>query len=112
MTRRGRAADKQLRLLLVLSGDETTSGERKEDTPGGEPDLMEQVLEGENLRAALRQVHRNGGGSGGDGMTVDDLVPYLTKHWPTLRVSLLDGSYRPHPVKRVEVPEPEGGVER
>jgi RNA-directed DNA polymerase len=71
---------------------------------------MERVLEGENLRRALRQVRRNGGAPGIDGMTVDGLVEHLKVHWPAIRSSLVEGSYKPQPVRRVEIPKSGGGT--
>src|SRR5262245_53846956 len=71
---------------------------------------MEQVVERGNLRAALRRVKRNGGSPGTDGMTVEELPGYLREYWPRLREGLLTGTYRPRPVKRVEIPKPGGGV--
>jgi RNA-directed DNA polymerase len=73
-------------------------------------DLMERVLEGENLRRALRQVRRNGGAPGIDGMTVDGLVDHLKAHWPAIRSALVDGTYKPQPVRRVEIPKAGGGT--
>jgi len=72
--------------------------------------LMEQVVSRGNMRAALRRVEQNKGAGGVDKMTVKQLRPYLMKHWPSLKQSLLDGTYRPRPVKRVEIPKPAGGV--
>jgi RNA-directed DNA polymerase len=71
---------------------------------------MEAVIERENLKKALAQVRRNKGAAGIDGMTVDELPAYLKKHWPTIRVQLLDGSYKPQPVRRVEIPKASGGM--
>lgn len=71
---------------------------------------MERVLAGDNLRRALRQVRRNGGAPGVDGMTVDGLVVHLQAHWPALRASLLAGTYEPQPVRRVEIPKGGGGI--
>ncbi|MFG3594883.1 hypothetical protein [Bradyrhizobium sp. RDI18] len=71
---------------------------------------MEAVIERENLRKALAQVKRNKGAAGIDGMTVDDLPAYLKEHWPTIRAKLLDGTYQPQPVRRVEIPKASGGV--
>jgi RNA-directed DNA polymerase len=71
---------------------------------------MEAVVGRENLKKALAQVKRNKGAPGIDGMNVDDLGPYLKKHWPTIRVQLLDGSYKPQPVRRVEIPKASGGT--
>ena len=51
---------------------------------------------------------RNKGGAGIDGMTVNELPPYLAAHWLEIKQALLDGSYQPKPVKRVEIPKPDG----
>lgn len=75
-------------------------------------DLVERMLERENLRSALRQVRRNRGAPGIDGMTVDDLVAHLKAHWPAIRNSLVEGTYKPQPVQRVEIPKPGGGTRR
>jgi RNA-directed DNA polymerase len=71
--------------------------------------LMETVVERENLKKALAQVKRNKGAPGTDGMKVDDLVAYLKQHWPTIREQLLEGTYKPQPVRRVEIPKVSGG---
>jgi RNA-directed DNA polymerase len=71
---------------------------------------MEAIVERDNLRKALAQVRRNKGAPGIDGMTVDDLAPYLKDHWPTIRTQLLDRTYRPQPVRRVEIPKATGGT--
>ena len=71
---------------------------------------MEDVVERENLKTALAQVKRNKGAAGIDGMRVDDLSAYLKAHWPAIRVQLLDGSYKPQPVRRVEIPKASGGM--
>jgi len=70
---------------------------------------MEAVVARDNLRKALRQVQRNKGAPGVDGMTVDDLAGHLKDHWPEIRVQLLAGTYRPQPVRRVEIPKASGG---
>jgi RNA-directed DNA polymerase len=69
---------------------------------------MEEVLRRENLMAAHGRVVQNGGAPGVDGMTVDDLMPHCQKHWPRIREELLSGGYRPQPVRRVEIPKPDG----
>lgn len=71
---------------------------------------MEAIVERDNLRKALAQVRRNKGAAGVDGMTVDGLAPHLKEHWPVIRAQLLDGTYRPRPLRRVEIPKPTGGV--
>ena len=71
---------------------------------------MEAVVEGENLKKALAQVKRNKGAAGIDGMPVDDLPAYLKEHWPTIRVRLLEGAYKPQAVRRAEIPKASGGT--
>ena len=72
---------------------------------------MEEVCERENLKEALRQVKANKGSAGIDRMTVGQLSDYLKEHWPEIREQLLDGIYEPKPVRRVEIPKPDGGCE-
>ncbi len=90
------------------------SGETLPATQGAERSgsdcLMEQVVERSNARMALRRVRQNRGSPGIDGMTVEELIPYLREHWPTLKAQLLTGTYTPVPVKRVEIPKPGGGT--
>jgi RNA-directed DNA polymerase len=71
---------------------------------------MEAVVERENLKTALAQVKRNKGAPGIDGMTVETLGSYLKEHWLTIRAQLLEGSYKPQPVRRVEIPKASGGT--
>ncbi|MDF0499026.1 reverse transcriptase domain-containing protein [Bradyrhizobium yuanmingense] len=71
---------------------------------------MEAVVERENLKKALAQVKRNKGAPGIDGMTVENLGLYLKKHWLTIRAQLLEGTYKPKPVRRVEIPKASGGL--
>ena len=71
---------------------------------------MEAVVECENLKQALAQVKRNKGAAGIDGMSVDDLPTHLKEHWLTIRAQLLEGIYKPQPVRRVEIPKASGGV--
>jgi RNA-directed DNA polymerase len=71
---------------------------------------MEAVLERENLKKALVQVKRNKGAAGVDGMTVGELPTYLKEHWLAIRTWLLDGTYKPQPVRRVEIPKASGGL--
>jgi RNA-directed DNA polymerase len=70
---------------------------------------MEAIVERTNLKKALARVKANKGAAGIDGMTFEDLAPYLKEHWPTLRAQLLDGTYKPQPVRRVEIPKASGG---
>jgi RNA-directed DNA polymerase len=73
---------------------------------------MEEVVARENLQAALRQVRSNRGSAGVDGMTVEELPAYLTTHWLQIREQLLTGQYHPQPIRRVEIPKPEGGARK
>ena len=71
---------------------------------------MERICEPENLNGAYRRVKANPGGPGVDGMTVGELKAWLAAHREEFIASLLDGSYRPQEVRRVEIPKPAGGV--
>ncbi|ABQ36642.1 putative recombinase [Bradyrhizobium sp. BTAi1] len=71
---------------------------------------MERIVARENLKKALDRVKRNKGAAGVDGMTVDDLPTYLKANWLTIRAQLLDGTYKPQAVRRVEIPKASGGV--
>jgi retron-type reverse transcriptase len=72
--------------------------------------VWERVFSRENLIAALRRVKSNGGVPGVDGKRVEELPAHLKAHWPSIRAKLDAGTYRPSPVKRVEIPKTGGGV--
>jgi len=72
--------------------------------------LLEQVLSRNNLNLAFKRVKRNGGAAGIDGMTVEEMLPYLQGNREELLESILGGWYKPKPVRRVEIPKPDGGV--
>lgn len=72
-------------------------------------DLLEQMLSRDNLNSAYKRVKANKGSHGIDGMAVDELLQYLKEHGQELRQSLLEGRYKPQPVRRVEIPKPDGG---
>jgi RNA-directed DNA polymerase len=78
----------------------------------GEQRLMEAVVERGNMTAAYRRVVRNKGSAGVDGMTVDELKPYLNAHWERIKKELFDERYKPNSVLLVEIPKPEGGMRR
>ena len=71
-------------------------------------ELLGRVLERDNLRRALKQVRRNKGAPGIDGMSVDELPKHLVHHWEGIKADILAGRYRPQPVRRVEIPKPDG----
>lgn len=72
--------------------------------------LLERILDRENMNAAYKRVKSNKGSHGVDGMKVDELLPYLKQHGKSLIASILDGTYRPQAVRRVEIPKPDGGI--
>lgn len=90
-------------------GTEPLAAERRTESPASTERLMEEVLEAESLREALKRVKANKGSPGIDGMTVEKLPGYLREHWPAHREQLLSGTYRPQAVKRVEIPKAGGG---
>jgi len=74
--------------------------------------LMEEVCDRKNLEIAWKRVRGNKGSPGVDGMTIDEALEYLREHWPTIRSQLLEGTYQPQPVRRVEIPKPDGGIRK
>lgn len=77
--------------------------------PALDCDLMSQVLDRRNLQRAWRQVRRNGGAPGVDGMTIEDFPDFIGTHWDEIRQALEKGTYRPQPVRRRVIPKPNGG---
>lgn len=80
------------------------------DERSGDDDLMSQVVERSNLARALKRVRQNEGSAGIDGMTVDELLPYLQDRWSAIREQLLTGRYRPSAVRQHPIPKAGGGV--
>ena len=72
--------------------------------------LMERCVERENILRAWKRVKKNGGSAGIDAMSIEDAVEHLQTEWPKIRLKLLDGSYQPKAVRRVEIPKPGGGI--
>lgn len=93
-------------------GTEPPMAKRDPQSPAGIEWLMDLICSKENLRKALEQVVANKGSGGVDGMTVGQLPRHLARHWPEIKAQLLDGIYQPQPVKRVEIPKPDGGVRK
>ena len=117
--------DKQQNIQMQLDFSSALTGEAREagregteasgamhgtENPVSTNRLMEEVCERENLKAALQRVKANKGSPGVDGMTVVGIKDYLKQHWPAIREQLLNGTYEPKPVRRVEIPKPDGGV--
>jgi RNA-directed DNA polymerase len=94
------------------AGTESLAAKRGTESPAIDEQLMEEVCERENCKQALAKVKANKGSPGIDGMTVEELPEYLKQHWPAIREQLLSGTYKPQPVKRVEIPKPDGGVRK
>lgn len=74
--------------------------------------LIERILDKDNVRIALEKVIANKGAAGIDGMKVEELRDYMNANWPSIKQSILERSYRPAPVRRVEIPKPNGGVRK
>src|SRR6266851_6379688 len=93
-------------------GTESLAGKRGTESPAIGEQLMEEVCEQKNCKQALARVKANKGSAGVDGMAVQQLPEHLKQHWPVIREQLLRGAYVPQPVKRVEIPKPDGGVRK
>jgi RNA-directed DNA polymerase len=104
--RRGEALDADRK------GTEPLTAKRPSESPASEEQLMEEVCDRKNLEIAWKRVRANKGSPGVDGVTIDETPEYLRERWPTIREQLLMGTYMPQPVKRVEIPKPDGGVRK
>ena len=91
-------------------GSETLTAKRISESPAIWQQLMEEVCAHDNCVQAYKRVKSNKGSPGIDGMTVEQLPEHLKEHWPAIREQLLSGTYKPQPVKRVEIPKPDGGM--
>jgi RNA-directed DNA polymerase len=120
-------SDMQQNIQIELNFSVTPAGEAREagreeteslltmhapERPAGTTRLMEEICDRENMEEALRRVKANKGSAGIDGMTVGGIADYLKQHWPAVRERLLNGTYEPNPVRRVEIPKPDGGVRK
>ncbi len=103
------AEAEQVKPVALQQGAEQSPAQRKEESDASD-DLWGCIWRRENLNAALKRVEQNGGAPGIDGMSVRELRPYLKDHWPELRNQLDAERYQPQPVRRVEIPKPDGGV--
>src|SRR5258708_4604803 len=117
-------SDKRLNIQLRLDFPSAPTGEARQagrkdneslstvsetERPANTSRIMEEVCERGKLKGALGQGGGNKGSAGVDRMTVDQLGDYLKQHWPAIREQLLNGTYEPQPVRRVEIPKPDGG---
>src|ERR1700736_1239533 len=117
-------SDKRLNIQLRLDFSSTPTGETRQagredieslsvvhepERPANTNRIMEEICERANLKEALRQVRSNKGSAGVDQMTVDQLGDYLKQHWQSIREQLLNGTYEPKPVRRVEIQKRDGG---
>jgi len=106
------AEDRGETLDADRQGTEPLAAKRNPESPAEEERLMEEVCDRQNLEIAWKRVRANKGSPGVDGLSIDETAAYLREHWPTIRDRLLQGVYAPQPVKRVEIPKPDGGVRK
>ena len=93
-------------------GTESHTAKCETERPASREQWMEEVCERENCWQAYKRVKANKGSPGIDGVKVGELSDYLKQHWPSIREQLLRGTYQPQPVRRVEIPKPDGGVRK
>ncbi len=94
--------------MAAVQGTETLMAKHRNESLAGTERLMEEVRELENCKQALQRVKANKGSPGVDGMTVDELPEYLKQHGLEIGEQLRNGTYQPQPVRRVEIPKPDG----
>ena len=104
----GALAERGGRSLPMAAGGASSGTVRREYSCTGTENLMEAVVERENMFTAFKRVVANKGAAGVDAMGVEELKPYLQTHWTRIKEELLEGSYQPQPVRRVEIPKPGG----
>jgi retron-type reverse transcriptase len=105
----------QMELALEATGEARQSQRSGEAGPtaqgndrSGNDDLMDRIVERSNLARALKRVRQNQGSPGSDGMTVDELLPYLKQHWGRVREELLTSHYQPSAVRQHAIPKGDG----
>jgi len=106
------AGDRREAPMTAIRGSETSMAKPQHENPADTERLMEEICERENCLQALKRVKANKGSPGTDRMTVRQLPGYLKQHWPAIREQLLQGTYQPQPVRRVEIDKPDGGVRK
>lgn len=118
MSRERQNSQRELAYRTSGRGEASSAGDGETDvrtdaeseTPRYGTELMEEICKRGNVRAALDRVIKNSGAPGVDGMYAHQLRSHLNKHWPQICQALLGGKYKPLPVRRVEIPKPNGGV--
>lgn len=110
----GRLEDVEVELQDNQGASSDLMGKAKRERENGElietSNLLEETLSRQNMLEAMKRVVRNKGSHGVDGMTCDELRSLVTNHWLTIKRKLLEGTYNPSPVRRVEIPKPNGGT--
>jgi RNA-directed DNA polymerase len=96
----------------ATQGTEASRAKLRTESPVSDERVMEEIVSREHLQRALQRVKANQGSPGIDGMTVGEFPQYLTHQWPSSREQWLSGTSTPQPVKRVEIPKPDGGVRK
>ena len=98
--------------LESRAGARSISSTSEKDENGGNEyarGLLEEILDRNNMNLAYKRVKANKGSHGVDGMKVDELLQFLKQNGNQIKQSILEGTYRPSPVRRVEIPKPDGG---
>lgn len=108
MKSNGIASDNLLLQAAASPQDEFVAGHGRQSASIPPQALLERVLDRANLQRALKQVRQNKGAPGIAGMSIDELPRHLKEHWLKIRAQLVAGTYCPQPVKRVEIPKPDG----
>lgn len=92
-----------------VHSSELATSDKKAKPESGTKNLLERIMSYENMKEAVKRVERNKGSDGTDGMKVDMLRPFLMKHGEALVLEILEGKYKPQPVRKVDIPKPDGG---
>jgi RNA-directed DNA polymerase len=98
--------------MACAEGTVLSAADSPTESPTSSDRLMESICDPANLAAAMAKVNANGGAPGVDGMRVNQLEKYFERHGDRIVGELLNGTYRPQPVQRVEIPKPDGGVRK
>ena len=91
-------------------GAQNVGSQEVEEQDGA--DLLEQMLSRDNLNRAYKRVKANKGAPGIDGMTIEDALPWLQENREELLELIRSGKYKPQPVRRKEIPKPDGGIRK